>query len=155
MDNFSLYQIAEIIGVPQPTLHMAVRRWKLEPSLKGGRRGAKKTFSRRDAFACIVAFLLHRQSISVETIRKAIRFCREADIERRLDNGERFLVANNKQLFLAREDAIFLNRENAPAAAVVMDLSRVLQLFQRRLALPELDLLEELEATSAKEEVKA
>src|SRR5437867_1222339 len=126
MEVFTLGQIAGCLSEPYTTLDGLVKQWGLNPSIRASTgKGGERLYSERDALACIVAFLFHRRGISQDTIKKAIHFCLNADLAKRLSRGERFLVANNHQLFLALKEAQFVNPSGLPAAVAVVDVQAV------------------------------
>lgn len=128
MTAFTLPQIGRMVGVAYPTLHRWSGEWGVAPSVRPARTGIDGIYSRRDAFAIVVAVGLKRGGACHESIQKAIRLATRAAIERRLAAGQRYLVASGDgRLLLARADAVF---SEPLESVVVLDLQLVFQKFK-------------------------
>jgi hypothetical protein len=134
MDVVSLPLLAQMVGEPYTTADRRVKAWGLEPSIRvASGRGVERLFSRADALAFLVAWLLQTRGIQLAMIQKAILVCRRSDLGAQVEAGDRYLVANNRGLFLLSQKDALLNPGEEPAAAVVIDLKRLAEQLDAKL----------------------
>lgn len=118
-------------GLHLRTVYRIIRKGKIKPACRVVRTNLYK---RGTEFGVCVAAHLERAGATFQAMLKVVRFLSEADIEKRIADGEKWLVVAGSQVFLCREDAV-LEPQLKPAlvAFITVDLEKAWRAYLKQL----------------------
>jgi hypothetical protein len=126
MRRYTVHDL-ESLGLSTTT----VDRWQAQGLIAPVvRQGKRRLYSERTAFAAFIGAQL--LAAGAKTVAKCLRWAQDprTDVEASIRSGDKLLVANARQLFLAREGAAFAAPDGAAVAVLVVDLEQALKAFR-------------------------
>jgi hypothetical protein len=121
MQVVNVPELAALVGTSYPTMVRWLRAWKLVPDVRAPHgTGTLRLYGLRYGFAAYIAAALQRMAATDMAIAKAIRYLTRANLDRRIRDGQQYMVAAGDQLFIARADEML--RVQHSGMATVIDL---------------------------------
>ncbi|MFQ3650457.1 MAG: hypothetical protein SNJ75_09000 [Gemmataceae bacterium] len=120
----TLAGLTRLSGISRGTLEDWLRRGLFPAVTLPG--SARKSFSTQTLIACVVARRLMDIGLDGEPVWRVVRFLSRADLDQRVEAGQRWLLLTRQQCFLCNEESR-LERVSGvgPHAFVIVDLDAV------------------------------
>jgi hypothetical protein len=120
----TLAGLTRLSGISRGTLEDWLRRGLFPAVTLPG--SARKSFSTQTLVACVVARRLMDIGLDGSPVWKVVRFLSRADLDQRVEAGQRWLLLTRQQCFLCNEESRLERISGAgPHAFVVVDLDAV------------------------------
>ncbi len=126
MDGFTTQQVAQLTEVGRGTLAYWDRSGFLSPSLANGRGiGSPRLYTFQDLVAIRVAYQFRRRGISLQALRRVVRFLQDRHTTCPL--AERYLVTDGEDVYTAEGDNVvsLLRQPGQECLFFVMDLNQI------------------------------
>jgi hypothetical protein len=121
---FTLAGLTRLSGISRGTLEDWLRRGLFPAVTLPG--SARKSFSTQALVACVVARRLMDLGLDGSPVWKVVRFLSRADLDQRVEAGQRWLLLTRQQCFLCNEESRLERISGAGTHAfVVVDLDAV------------------------------
>lgn len=127
MEGFTTRQVAELTGINRKTLHYWDRSGFLSPKLaKAHGTGTRRLYSFQDLVAARVAHQFRHQGISLQGIRRIVRFL-QGEKQEQCPLAEMYLVTDGKDVYATKGDGVVsvLRQPGQGCLFFVVDLQQI------------------------------
>ncbi|MGI5835170.1 MAG: helix-turn-helix domain-containing protein [Chloroflexota bacterium] len=134
-DGFTAGQASKLSGVPYRTLDYWATSRFITPSMAGAKgKGTQRLYSFPDLVALRVAQQLRTAGISLQALRKVVRYLRTR--RKTASFANTYLVSDGKDVFERRGDDLIstLRQPGQMASAWIIDLGQVVEELQKAIA---------------------